>query len=48
VIAATPLFWDPDRDDHWMFTLNEAGTLETDSATYRALRRLPRVAGSPA
>jgi hypothetical protein len=48
VIAATPLFWDPDQDDHWMFTLNEAGTLETDSATYRALRGMPHVGASPA
>jgi hypothetical protein len=47
VIAATPLFWDPDLDDHWMFTLDDQGNVETGSATYRALRDLPRVAGSP-
>ncbi len=47
VIAATPLFWDPDFDEHWMFTLDRHGKIETDSATYRALRELPRVAGSP-
>jgi hypothetical protein len=47
VIAATPLFWDPDFDNHWMFTLNDKGDVETGSATYRALRELPRVAGSP-
>lgn len=47
VIAATPLFWDPDSDDHWMFTLDQKGNIQTDSATYRALRSLPRVAGSP-
>src|SRR5207342_2649097 len=47
VIAATPLFWDPDSDDNWMFTLDASGKLQTDSATYRALRELPRVAGSP-
>jgi hypothetical protein len=47
VIAATPLFWDPDVDDHWMFTLDGQGNVETGSATYRMLRALPRVAGSP-
>ena len=47
VIAATPLIWDPDFDDHWMFTLDRHGKVETDSPTYRALRELPRVAGSP-
>ena len=47
VIAATPLSWDPDYDKHWMFTLDEQGNVETTSPTYRALRSLPRVAGSP-
>ena len=47
VIAATPLFWDPDLDDHWMFTLDDQGNVEAGSATYRVLRELPRVAGSP-
>jgi hypothetical protein len=47
VIAATPLFWDPDVDNHWMFTLDDQGNVETGSATYQALRSLPRVAGSP-
>ena len=47
VVAATPLFWDPDVDKHWMFTLDSSGNVETSSATYRTLRELPRVAGSP-
>jgi hypothetical protein len=47
VIAATPLFWDPDVDNHWMFTLDANGNVEVGSATYRVLRDLPRVAGSP-
>ena len=47
MIAATPLFWDPDVDDHWMFTLDARGDVETSSSTYRTLRTLPRVAGSP-
>ena len=47
VVAATPLFWDPDVDHHWMFTLDDEGYVESGSATYRALRELPRVAGSP-
>ncbi|MFN8635816.1 MAG: hypothetical protein U0893_18360 [Chloroflexota bacterium] len=46
VIAATPLFWDPDVDDQWMFTLDNNGMVQDPSATYRALRELPRVAGS--
>ncbi len=47
VIAATPLFWDPDVDHHWMFTLDADGNVEQGSATYRVLKELPRVAGSP-
>lgn len=47
VVAATPLFWDPDEDEHWMFTLAEDGKVATTSPTYRALQGLPRVAGSP-
>jgi hypothetical protein len=46
VIAATPLIWDPDADDRWMFTLDDFGGVESDSAAYRALRGLPRIAGS--
>jgi hypothetical protein len=30
-----------------MFTLDDQGNVETDSPTYRVLRELPRVAGSP-
>jgi hypothetical protein len=47
VIASTPLFWDPDEDRHWMFTLDDEGNVLTGSAAYQALRSLPRVAGSP-
>jgi hypothetical protein len=47
VIAATPLVWDPDVDDHWMFTFDQYGNLLGGNATYRVLRELPRVAGSP-
>jgi hypothetical protein len=47
VIASTPLFWDPDVDNHWMFTLDDEGNVLTGSAAYRAMQALPRVAGSP-
>jgi hypothetical protein len=47
VIAATPLIWDPDVDDHWMFTLDNKGEVATSNGAYQALRGLPRVAGSP-
>ena len=47
MIAATPLIWDPDVDDHWMFTLDNKGEVATSNGAYQALRGLPRVAGSP-
>lgn len=47
VIAATPLFWHPDRNDFWMFELDKRGAFLHKSPTYELMRRLPRVAGSP-
>jgi hypothetical protein len=47
VIAATPLIWDPDVDDHWMFTLDDKGNVATANGGYHALRALPRVTGTP-
>lgn len=47
VIAATPLIWDPDVDDHWMFTFDDKGEIVSTNGGYHALRALPRVAGSP-
>jgi hypothetical protein len=47
VIAATPLFWHPDRNDFWMFELDKKGAFVHKSPTYELMRRLPRVAGSP-
>ena len=47
VVAATPLFWHPDRNDFWMFELDKRGAFVRKSPTYELLRRLPRVAGSP-
>jgi len=47
VVAATPLFWHPDRNDFWMFELDRRGAFVHRSPTYELLRRLPRVAGSP-
>lgn len=47
VIAATPLFWHPDRNDYWMFELDRRGAFVHTSPTYELMRKLPRVAGSP-
>jgi hypothetical protein len=47
VVAATPLFWHPDRNDFWMFELDKNGAFKYKSPTYELLRKLPRVAGSP-
>ncbi len=47
VIAATPLFWHPDRNDFWMFELDKKGAFVHKSPTYELMRKLPRVAGSP-
>ncbi|HZO28648.1 MAG TPA: SH3 domain-containing protein [Chloroflexota bacterium] len=47
VVAATPLFWHPDRNDFWMFELDRRGAFVHKSPTYELLRRIPRIAGSP-
>jgi hypothetical protein len=47
VVAATPLFWHPDRNEFWMFELDSKNRFVYKSPTYELLRRLPRVAGSP-
>jgi hypothetical protein len=46
VVAATPLFWHPDRNDFWMFELDKRGAFVSTSPTFELLRRLPRIAGS--
>ena len=47
VVAATPLFWHPDRNDFWMFEIDSKNRFVYKSPTYELLRKLPRVAGSP-
>jgi len=47
VVAATPLFWDPDVDDHWLFSFDDRGAVIGSGPAYNRLRELPRVAGSP-
>jgi hypothetical protein len=47
VIAATPLFWHPDRNDYWMFEMDSKGAFLHRSPTYELLRQIPKVAGSP-
>jgi hypothetical protein len=46
VIAATPLFWHPDRNDYWMFEMDAKGAFVHRSPTYELLRQIPKVAGS--
>jgi hypothetical protein len=46
VVAATPLFWHPDRDDYWMFEMDSKGVFLHKSPTYELLRRIPKVTGS--
>jgi hypothetical protein len=47
VVAATPLFWHPDRNDFWMFEIDSKNRFVYKSPTYELLRKLPRAAGSP-
>ena len=47
VIAATPLFWHPDRNDYWMFELDRKGAFVHRSPTYDLLRKIPKVVGTP-
>jgi hypothetical protein len=47
IVAATPLLWDPDVDDHWLFSFDATGAVVSSSVSYQRLRELPRVAGSP-
>ena len=39
VVAATPLFWHPDRNDFWMFELDKRGAFVHKSPTYELLRK---------
>ncbi len=47
VIAATPLFWHPDRGVFWMFDFSNDGRMTYTSPTYDVIHDLPRVHGSP-
>ncbi len=47
VVAATPLFWYPDKNQFWMFSVGQNGAIQKTSPTYFRMRGLPRVAGSP-
>ena len=47
VVAATPLFWHPDRGVFWMFDFGADGGLSYVSPTYELIQRLPRGSGSP-
>ncbi len=47
VLAATPLFWNPNTNRFWMFTPNPDGSVGLMSPTYQRIRDLPKRAGSP-
>ncbi|MFN8523012.1 MAG: hypothetical protein U0821_07870 [Chloroflexota bacterium] len=46
VLAATPLFWNPEENRFWMFDVNRDGTLRESSPTYERIRRLKKSGGS--
>lgn len=47
VLAATPMFWNPESERFWMYGVRRDGLLETTSPTYHRIRRLRKVTGSP-
>jgi hypothetical protein len=47
VLAATPMFWNPEQDRFWMYGVSPAGVATGLSPTYHHIRRLPKRAGSP-
>jgi hypothetical protein len=47
VIAATPLFWHPDKNEFWMYSLGKTGGIQTTSPTYHRLKAMRRVRGTP-
>lgn len=47
VLAATPLFWHPDRGVYWMFDFDNSGKMTYTTPTYDLIRALPRVRGTP-
>lgn len=47
VIAATPMFWNPEQDRFWMYAVSPTGTVISPSPTYDLIRGLPKRAGSP-
>ena len=47
VIAAAPMFWNPEQNRFWMFAVAGDGSAVALSPTYRRLRARPKLAGSP-
>ncbi|MFN8524324.1 MAG: hypothetical protein U0821_14590 [Chloroflexota bacterium] len=47
IVAATPLFWDPHKNDFWMFAPYSDGTIQRGSPTYDRIFGFPKPAGSP-
>ena len=47
VLAATPLFWNPESNSFWMYKVNRDGSIFDPSPTYQLIKGFPKVAGSP-
>ncbi len=47
VIAATPMFWNPELDRFWMYGVDLDGAVVAPSPTYARIKSFPKVAGSP-
>ena len=47
VIAATPMFWNPEQDRFWMYAVGGDGSAVAPSPTYARLKEWPKLAGSP-
>jgi hypothetical protein len=47
VIAATPMFWNPESNRFWMYGVNGDGSVAQPSPTYFRIKSFPKVAGSP-
>jgi hypothetical protein len=47
VIAATPMFWNPESERFWMYGVDGAGGVVAPSPTYSRIRAIPKLVGSP-
>jgi hypothetical protein len=47
VVAATPLFWNPEAEQFWMYDVDGDGSVREPSPTYFRIKELRKSAGSP-